>query len=79
MTPSPTTVSKTIINNGIVKGMEIMSKHNTYAPDPIMLQWDTGIMQPYQYKTFPTIQDAQEFIKENDIVHWSMWKFMMRS
>ena len=56
-----------------------MSKPNTYAPNPIMLQWDTGIMQPYQYKTFPTIQDAQEFVKENDIIHWSMWKFMMRN
>ena len=67
------------LNNGIVKGMESMNKPNTYAPNPIMLQWDTGIMQPYQYKTFPTIQDAQEFINENDIIHWSMWKFMMRN
>ena len=62
-----------------VCGMESMNKPNTYAPNTIMLQLDTGIMQPYQYKTFPTIQDALEFIKENDIVHWSMWKFMLRS
>ena len=52
---------------------------NYYVPNAIMLQWDMGILKPYQYKTFPTIQDALEFIKENDIVHWSMWKFMLRS
>ena len=64
--PSPTTV----------KGMENMTKPNTYVPNTIMLQWDTGIFEPYNYKTFPTIQDAQEFIKEYSINHWSMWKFI---
>ena len=50
---------------------------NYYVPNAIMLQWDMGILKPYQYKTFPTIQETQEFIKNENIQHYTIWKYLM--
>ena len=50
---------------------------NYFAHSSIMLQWDEGIMTSYKYRTFQTIEDAQDFIKSQNIKHWSIWKYFM--
>ena len=54
-----------------------MDKPNYFVPNSIMLQWDEGIMTSFKYRTFQTIEDAQDFIKTNDIKNWSIWKYFM--